>query len=524
MGAGEFLIDVKDVHKSFRGVRALRGVSLAVAAGETLGLVGPNGAGKSTLVNIIAGVLKPDAGSVVVAGRQADFNDPMQARHEGVMVVPQEVQLFPRMSAAANLSAGLVVRRRGWFVTTNRDRRLLEEISERLGVSLKDEHQLGFASAEVQRLIMVGQAVLEGAKVLILDEPTAGLTPRGCEAIYAALETMRRPDVAVIYVTHKFDEVSRLCDRGAVVVDGHLSQILSGGDLTRAKLSAAVSAGAEVVPDAPPPPHRARAESASGTDGFVLKGTAADGGSWEIPLARGAITAVAGLADSGVEDVVRAVTGRGGAAVQVLHDDASVQVRDPRGAALAGISYVGGQRGQSSFPAMSIMTNVALGKVKLGHRGINLNRRKERVLTREALTAVGLNPDDAHRPLGTLSGGNQQRALFARQGFAGGRLLVVDDPTVGVDVNGRGRIHSIIRKVAAEGAAVLLYSSDPEECAELAHDIYVFVGGSVVNHLSAPTLPAELVMQMARSSVDASPAERRGPSAVAESTDAEKGS
>jgi ribose transport system ATP-binding protein len=515
MGTGEQLVTVENIHKSFRGVRALRGVSLSVARGETLALVGPNGAGKSTLVNVIAGVLQPDRGTMTVGAHTGHFSDPMHAKREGVIVVPQEVQLFPRMSSSANLSAGVVVRKRGWWTTRRSDRRLLDEIGQRLGVDLHDEDQLGVAPAEVQRLIMAGQALLEGAQVLILDEPTAGLSPHGCEAIYAALETMRTPEMAVIYVTHKFDEVSRLCDRAIVVVDGTISETFAKDELSRANLSAAVAAGTAAggigssgggAPSAasePMPATRAAplpAPAGGGQPAVTLRGSAQDGSDWEIPCPRGKITALAGLVDSGVEDVIRAVTGRAGATVELIEDGRRVDIGSPRAAALAGIAYVGGQRGASSFQTMSIATNIGLGKVKLGLLGLTLSRGRETALVRASLEGVGLGTIDARRALGTLSGGNQQRALFARQEFAGGRLLVVDDPTVGVDVNGRARIHEIIRKVAAAGCGVLLYSSDPEECVELADDIHVFVGGKVVSRLTSPVSQVDLVLEMSRSS------------------------
>jgi ABC-type sugar transport system ATPase subunit len=469
--ASELLVEVEDVHKSFSGVRALRGASLTVRRGETLGLVGPNGAGKSTLVNVIAGVLKPDSGVLKIAGEVGSFSDPMQAKRKGVLVVPQEVQLFPGMSASANLSAGLVVRKRSWFVNGRRDQRLFDEICERLGVQLRNERQIGFASPEAQRLIMVGQAVLEGAKVLILDEPTAGLSPRGCEVVYTALETMRKPDMAVIYVTHKFDEVSRLCDRAAVVVDGVVSNQLDKAELTREVLSAEVSKGAITLDrEGKEQPRRARV--ASDRPSIVLRGASATA-AWEVPCHRGSITALAGLVDSGAQDVLRAVSGQAEVAVEVSEDEVSIDVRNPRAAALAGISYVGGHRRLSSFPGMSVATNIGLSKVRFGRGGLTLSRAKERALTAEALTGVGLDTDMAQRALGTLSGGNQQRSLFARQAFVGGRLLVVDDPTVGVDVSGRARIHAIIRAVADQGYGVLLYSSDPDETVELADDIYV---------------------------------------------------
>lgn len=200
---------------------------------------------------------------------------------------------------------------------------------------------------------------------------------------------------------------------------------------------------------------------------------------------------------------MRAVTGRAGAAVQLSDGDTAVDVRTPRAAMLAGISYVGGRRGESSFPGMSIATNVVLGKVTLGRRGLVLSRRAERSLASEALSGVELAAGDASRALGTLSGGNQQRVLFARLGFAGGRLLVVDDPTVGVDVGGRARIHALVRKVASEGYAVLLFSSDPEECVDLADEAHVFVGGAVVRRLVAPMAIAQLVMEMSRSAAPA---------------------
>lgn len=502
MDTEDVLIQLDDIRKSFRGVRALRGVSLTVERGETLALVGPNGAGKSTLVNVIAGVLQPDEGTVRLAGERVSFSDPKHAKRQGIIVVPQELQAFPRMSTAANLSAGLVVRRRSWFVNSRRDRDLLNEICERLGLSLRNERQFGLASAEAQRLIMVGQAVLEGARVLILDEPTAGLSPEGCEAIYEALETTRSPDMAVIYVTHKFDEVERMCDRAAVVVDGLLTRTLEKKELSRQTLSTLVSGGAVGGASERGDRRPRSARSTSRTPPVVVRGGGSDA-AWEVSCPRGSVTALAGLADSGVEDVVRGVTGRSGATVELIDGETVLRLATPRAAMLAGVSYVGGRRGQSSFLGMSISTNVVLGKVRLGRSGLVLNRRKERRLASTALTGVQLGATDANRALGTLSGGNQQRALFARLTFAGGRLLVVDDPTVGVDVGGRDRIHELIYQAVEEGYAVLLYSSDPEECVDLADEIHVFVGGKVVSRLVSPVTTVQLVLEMSRSSARA---------------------
>ena len=508
------LLRLESVEKSFAGVPALRPATLELEAGEILGLIGENGAGKSTLIKLLSGVHAPDRGTIEWQGRKVRFASPRDAIDAGIATIHQELSYFGRLSVAENLLLAERWPRRAWGGVDWR--RLYAAADERLrsvGIDVSSRSMLDSLSAAEKQEVAIARALCRDARLLILDEPTAALSEPEAQRLFDRLRRLRSGGVAIVYVSHRLDEILALTNRVAVLRDGSLAAVratpeVDAGELVRHMTGRLrpQSAGHALSAAADGP-----AGAGHGAPLLELSGATRAGKFQDVDLALrpGEIAGLAGLAGSGRFDVARSLFGllpleRG----ELRLRGRPWRPRDAADALRAGIAYLPEERKRQALvlehSLQDAISAASLGSVS---RWGLIRRGEERRRSRSALAAFGIRARSIFQPVGTLSGGNQQKAVLARWLLRDPSVLVACEPTRGVDVAARAEIHSHLRRIARRGAAVLIISSDLQELLELADTVHVLFRGRVATRLSGDDRTLENVMHaasgLARSGRDA---------------------
>lgn len=506
----EPLVKVVEVSKAFGAVRALRAVSCEVVPGTIHGLVGQNGAGKSTLLNVLAGLVEPDEGRIELAGDEIKVRSPEHAKQLGIATIHQELHLVGRMTVAENLALGSEPRkpfglldRAGMAV---RARRALA----RLG---RDEIPVTALVGELtignQQLVEIAKALHMDARLLILDEPTSALSSGAAEQLMDVLRRYRADGGTAIYVSHRFYEVLEICDRVSVLRDGQLidtvdSASISEHELAELTVGRALSA---VFPDRPPAPASAEPRPDPIVELRDVSGPTLDGLSLTIHPRR--IMGVTGLEGSGIRELGRMLGGDVALQAGTIRiAGRTPRLASPRDAARAGVAYLSGNRAaEGLFPILSVQHNIAAPTLGQRRRLGFIDRQREARVVRQALEQFNVRARP-NQPVSALSGGNQQKLLLARTLPLKPRLLVLDEPTRGVDMATRAEIYRELRELADSGAGVLVISTDIQEVAGLSDDVAVLRAGRVIAELQAPVSEAALARAVSTTTATAEPTMR----------------
>ena len=486
-----------DIRKSFGAVRALRGVSLEVRNGETHALIGENGAGKSTLLKILAGIVSPDGGEVRLDDRRLALSGPRDALVHGIGMVYQETVMFPNLTVAGNIFAGRELTGR-WGVLQERDmRQRTRDLLARLHLSLPPEARLEHLSAAHSQLVQVARALAFDCRVLVLDEPTTALTSADADHLFRVLEDLRDRGVTLLYVSHRLPEVFRLCSRMTVLRDGqHV------GTYDRSSVSSEAIVRAMVGRDLPPRKTTPPPEGAPGV--LSVRGLT------RVPLVRGVsfevrageVLGIFGLVGSGRSELLETIFG--------LHfaDKGEIAVggtRLPPGSVLAatraGIALVPEDRQrQGLFFNLALRHNLVLPRA-VTERLLVVRAGEERAFSSALLAHWRIKAPGVDVTPDKLSGGNQQKVVLARWLGLKPRVLLLDEPTKGVDVGAKDEIHEIVRLQAAAGGAAIVVSSDLPEVLAVAHRILVMREGRIQGELTAAAATEEAVMHLATAPV-----------------------
>ncbi len=470
------VLELKNIRKRFGAVDALRNARLDVLAGEVHGLVGENGAGKSTLINIATGVLTPDSGTICVSGHETHLSHPLAAAHHGIAVVHQEADLFPQLSVAENmlLHRNLVRNALGlidWTATFKEAERELAAFGESFDV------RAPAAGLSVAKRMMaeIAAAVAHRAQVLFLDEPTSALTRKEIEHLFSHVRRLRGEGAGIVYVSHRLEEVLELCDRITVMRDGETIVTLPASEFTVEKLVAAMvgrestrlfqkqtlSFG-EV---------RLHVHNLTGADN-AFQGVTFD-------VRAGEILGVYGFVGAGRSEVAQTLFGlRKKAHGLIQVDGRPINMESPQDAVNSGIAYLPEDRlVQGVFATHPVRTNATIAALDRVSTATWVNRARERELVAEMMQSTGVRADSMEQPMTTLSGGNQQKVVFGRWQVVEPNVLILDEPTRGVDVAAKAEIHRLIAAEAARGVAVVLISSELPEVIALSDRILVMAEG-----------------------------------------------
>jgi ribose transport system ATP-binding protein len=481
------VLRVRGLSRSFGSTQALRNVDLDVAAGEVVAVLGQNGAGKSTLIKLLAGVHKPTSGTICVGERTFPRGlHARQAREAGMAFVHQDLGLLEPLSVAENIAHVAGFEKRRGLVSWRRQRDAAREVLARWQFDVDPSAPVRSLDPVQRALVAIGRALATDARLIVFDEPTAALPRRDVADLFAAIQRLRAGGVGVLYVTHRLREVALLADRVAVLRDGQRVADVAARDVTEDRLVelivGRVLAHTKVDPGTP------AADTSLELEGAVANGT----DPVSLRVSRGEVLGLVGLVGAGQRAVGRLVAGaerlRGGA---MRLDGARYAPRSPREAIARRVAYLPADRiRQASFQGFDSGTNFW---ARAGEPGPWLRPAAERARAGDVLSTWGVRPADPSAPFRALSGGNQQRVLLAKWMDTDPRLLVVDEPTAGVDVGGRAALYQRIADAARGGVATLLVSSDAEEVAELAHRALVFGDGRPVVELSRGELTVDRI-------------------------------
>jgi ribose transport system ATP-binding protein len=486
------LVRVSGVTKNFGGVRALRGVDLEVLPGEVHALLGENGAGKSTLIKILSGVHKHDGGRIEIAGREVAFASPAESRAAGVAVVYQDLSLVESLSVGANLMLGREPRSRLGFL---KKRQLMTEVGAFLrdhGIPLDPRVPVGSLPFAYRQMTEICKALMGDVRILILDEPTSALTEGEERILFDAVRTVTQRGVGVIYVTHRLNEVFRISQNVTVFRDGANAGSFATAQTDMKQLVTAIVGPGHAVLGIDAPAEAAR-ESLQGAAEPVLtlsrvtndrlKGI-------DLTVHAGEIHGLAGLIGSGRTEILETIFGLRGVARGVVHvGGIALANRRPRAAIDLGIALVPEDRQMQGLVLdHAIERNLTLPRLPHFSRWGWLDQRGAMAQARAVMTKLGVKAPGASTPVKNLSGGNQQKVVFGKWHQPRPRVLLLDEPTVGVDVGAREEIYGLVREAASSGTAVLVVSSDLAELLRLCDRISIVADGTIAETIDRNAL------------------------------------
>jgi ABC-type sugar transport system ATPase subunit len=477
-------LELKNISKSFPGVKALSDVNFTVEVGEIHALVGENGAGKSTLMNVIMGLLQPDSGDIYVGQKKVTIDSPLKALSYGIGIVPQELNLVPQLSVAENIFLGKEKRKKvfkniDWKTTQEEAKKYLNYI----GVELDVNSPVSELKSAYQQFVQIARALAFGANILILDEPTASLTVQEAQKLFKILFQLQNEGKSMIFISHHIEEIEQISTRISVMRDGHLISTVKNGEISTDEIIN-LMVGREFKQKIK---NRKRIER----DNCILEvknlSRKNEFNNISFELNEGEILGIAGLVGSGRTELVRSIFGETTPDEgDIFWNGAKVKINSPKKAIQLGIGYVPEERKNSGiFPILSVRENVSMPLLKAIRKGISIDKKIEKELAAKYIDELKVKTSSAEKQIRLLSGGNQQKVILARWLAKNVKVLILDEPTRGIDINAKAEIHDLIHQLANEGLSVIVISSELEEVINLSDRIMVMHEGNQKGFFSA---------------------------------------
>lgn len=493
VSASECLLIARGISKHFGGVAALDDVSLEVRPGEVHCLAGENGSGKSTLIKVISGVVTPDAGTILVGGEEHRQLTPRQAIAAGIEVIFQDFSLFPNLSVAENIAIAAHIAEGRRIVRPKDLRRIAREVVDRIGVHLDLDARVEDLSVADRQLTAICRALAQDARIIFMDEPTTALTWREVRALFRIVESLRESGVALVFVSHKIEEVLRISQRITVLRNGVVVVSGEAAEFDRAALIRAMT-GRTIAEANPSEAIQEKTTPLLEVEGLSLRGYFED---VSFAVQPGEVLGVTGLLGSGRTEIAEALFGITPAdSGTVRVDGRPVHLRSVRDAITAGIGYVPADRlTQGLFLDQSIARNIIAGSLDRLVGRLNLLRRSAADQTvRRALATLHITMSSPEAPVRSLSGGNQQRIVLGRWLARSPHILILNSPTVGVDVGSKHEILEMLRAKSREGMGIVVISDDVPELMAVCHRVIVVRRGRVVDELAGERLSEKTIL------------------------------
>ncbi len=489
------LLRASGISKRFGGARALKNVDFELRAGEVHGLIGENGAGKSTLIKIITGAVQPDEGRLEVAGQLVEQNSPQHARSLGIAAIYQQPALLPDLTVAENIALGVEVGKPWQPIRWSPRRRRAAELLERIGARIRPETDVRDLSMPQQQLVEIARALGADARILIMDEPTASLSEREVEHLFSVIRQLRAAGVGIIYVSHRLEELLNMADRVTALRDGTLVGTRPMAEVDRAELIR-MMVGRELSAVFP------KVEVPAGDVRLAVENLncrAAGIHDVSLHVRAGEILGLAGLVGAGRTELARVLFGITAAdSGKISLDGRQAAVNSPARAVELGIAYVPEDRRRYGVILdLPVAANTTLAILRRISSYGMLNFAEERSLAESLVARLGVKTQSIDSAVGTLSGGNQQKVALARWLAAKPRILIVDEPTQGIDIGAKAEVHRLLCELAGQRLAIVMISSELPEILVMSDRIAVMHGGRIVGTLQRAEATQERVMAMA---------------------------
>lgn len=499
-------LELSRISKRFPGIKALDDVSISVRPGEIHGLLGENGAGKSTLLNILSGVFGADEGAIAVDGQPVSINSPLDARAAGIAMIHQELQNVPQLTVAQNMFLGRPLKRTGGLFVNRRvqESRAADTLAS-LDPSIDPAAPIHTLKVAQKQIVEIARALLEKASVIAMDEPTSSLTPSEFERLVELIHSLSASGVSIIYVSHKMDEVFRICQRSTILRDGRLVQVVDMAQTTEDRVIASM-VGRELA-------NGTHKSYATNNTALTVKGIGRGGAVADVSFTvhTGEVLGISGLVGAGRTELLRLIAGVDKPDTGSIEIAGSpVPTGNPRAAIRAGLGLLPEERKREGIVAgRSVASNMALPTMGqfssigiMRHKALNLSAT-------HTMSELRLRPLSVQRPIGTFSGGNQQKAIIGRWLLASAQILLFDEPTRGIDVGAKAEIYSLIERLAADGHAIVVVSSEMTELIRISDRVLVMREGRKVADLgraeiSEANLLAHAIPQSEQKSIAAS--------------------
>ena len=486
------LLEVQELTRRFPGVLALNQVDFDVRAGEVHALVGENGAGKSTMINILAGVLQPSGGKVLLDGTPIVFHNPADTQHAGISVIFQEFNLLPHLSVAENIFINREPTRNGMIDWDSMNQRA-EEALKRLEIDIDPRVPVSSLSVARQQLVEIARALAFDARVIVMDEPTAALSEREVDRLMEIVRSMAKDGVGVIYVSHKLEEVFRVADRITILRDGTHILTDEASNLDEEKVIFAMVGRALVHGKCP---DRTLGEMVLTVKNLDVEDSVRN---VSFELRAGEVLGLAGLMGSGANEVVEALFGlRKGHADEIVLQGKALAIDNPRNAIYSRLGYVPNDRKKAGLlPDLSVKQNISIGILERLRKFFWIDGKREQESAETYRGKLNVRCSSLNQRISNLSGGNQQKVMLARALAEDCKVLLLAEPTRGVDVGAKAEIYTLIDSLVDSGMAVLLQSSELPEIIRLANRVVVFSSGQSRGELADADLTQESVMALA---------------------------
>ena len=492
MSTGNQILAIDNLSKRYGGVQALRGVGFDLNIGEVHALVGENGAGKSTLVKLIGGIVARDGGTITYAGKQVEFHSPLEAQSAGIAIIHQELSLMPSLSVIENLFMGRM-RGRGGILNWNKLKQQALEALARVDLHVDPHATVRDLSISQRQLIEIARVVSANARLIIMDEPNSSLSESDTDRLFDVIETLKARNISIIYVSHKLDEVLRISDRITVFRDGGFVGTMDKAEATEQKVIN-MMVGRDI--------DRSIISEPKNIGDTLLEVTNLSGRHFEgvsFDLRHGEIIGFAGLVGAGRSEVLRAIFGANSFRTGTVKlDGHPVKFSSPRQAIRHGMAMVPEDRKVLSlFMGMSIRHNISMAQLPEIAPATIIQGHVEQKTVDDLVEQLDIRLASVDDPVSSLSGGNQQKTVLARWLATKPKLLILDEPTHGVDVGAKAEIYELMRRLAEEGIGIVLISSEMPEILTVPHRIVVMHEGRVTAILNRADATEEIIMAYA---------------------------
>jgi ribose transport system ATP-binding protein len=487
------LLEMRGIGKTFPGVRALDDVDLTLQQGEVLALLGENGAGKSTLIKILAGAHLPNSGHILSCGKPVRFDSPAAAANAGIAVIYQELNLIPDLPVWENIFLGRESKR--WFVQRGYERQRALELFQRIGVDIPVDALCGKLTVAQQQIVEIAKALSQDAQLIVMDEPSASISPREVESLFDIICDLKARGIGVIYISHRLDEIFEIADRVTVLRDGRVVGSAAVSELTRQQLIQ-LMVGREIEDEFPKHHHpigRVRLEASELTRGTAVRNVS-------FVVHGGEVLGLTGLVGAGRTEIVRLIFGADTAdSGHVSLDGTRLKIQTPRDAMQAGICLLTEDRKHQGLVLnLSVRENFALPNLNALSTIGFVNQRQERDALDGYITSLGIKVPHQNQLARNLSGGNQQKLVLAKWLMLNSEVVIFDEPTRGIDVGAKYEIYQLMNALAEQGKAILMISSELPEILGMSDRVLVMHNGRITGEIKdVAAATQEQIMELA---------------------------